>query len=158
MADVECTVVQVVCHVGCVAIDRGGETPAGRVVDYVWTGLLILPADGCQHACGGVDDISCDGDICGDEWVMPDEADCPDDCRPGVAEALEPLHEVDAAAAYGVDGLPADAACCHGGEHLASVHVLCTAIGVGYDHDIGHSEFVDGYEQAAHSAVKRCIH
>lgn len=39
--------------------------------------------------------------------------------------------------------------------HLLSVHVACTAVGVGNDHDFLYTQFVDGYKETTHGRVER---
>ena len=67
-----------------------------------------------------------------------------------VVESLQPMVEVDAAKSDGIDNILLDATFEHLFLHLLSVHVACTAVGVGDDHDFLYTQFVDGYKETTH--------
>ena len=72
-----------------------------------------------------------------------------------VVESLQPMVEVDAAKPDGIDNILMDATFEHQFLHLLSVHVACTAVGVGNDHDFLYTQFVDGYKETTHGRVER---
>ena len=72
-----------------------------------------------------------------------------------VVESLQPMVEVDAAKPDGIDNILMDATFEHQFLHLLSVHVACTAVGVGDDHDFLYTQFVDGYKETTHGRVER---
>ena len=79
-----------------------------------------------------------------------DGVDCALDRFGGVFEAFEPVVEVYAALAYGVECLVADAAAEHLLVEVVVAHVAGSAVGVGHDHYFFYSEFVYGYYEGAH--------
>lgn len=73
---------------------------------------------------------------------------------PGVLEPLQPVVEVDAAFAYGVEGVFGNAAGNHLVVEMVVAHVAGAAVGVGHHHNLLNSKLVDGHDKAAHGRVE----
>ena len=102
----------------------------------------------------GVYDESSDGDVGWDEGVGFDGLyGLPDGLR-RVLESFEPLVEVDAALADGVEGVVGDAAADHLMVEMVIAHVAGAAVAVCHDHDLLNSQLVDGDDEAAHGGVE----
>ena len=71
-----------------------------------------------------------------------------------VFETLQPLVEVDAALADGVERLVRHTAGYHFMVEVAVAHVARTAMRVGHHHDFLDAELVDGDDEAAHGRIK----
>ena len=72
----------------------------------------------------------------------------------GVLEAFEPVPEVDAAFADGVECLVGDATSKHLVMKMVVAHVACTTMRVCDNHDVGYAKFVDGDDKATHGRIE----
>ena len=72
-----------------------------------------------------------------------------------VAESFEPMIEVDTALTDGIQGLVLDAARFHDVVEMRVTHMTCAALRMGHNHDLFHTQFIDGDDQAAHRRIKR---
>ena len=99
---------------------------------------------------GGVDDKAADGDVGGDERMLPDGSDSVADRLLGVVETFQPGLEVHVGALkFGFR----DPAAKHFLPEMGETHVACSAGCVGDHHDLGHSKFIDGHNEAPHGGV-----
>ena len=101
-----------------------------------------------------VDDEAADGDIFGYERVGLDGLDGLADGGRGVLEPLQPVVQVDAALADGVEGFVRHAAGDHLVVEVVVAHVARPAVAVRHHHDLLHAQLVDGDNEAAHRRVE----
>ena len=107
-----------------------------------------------QETGFAVDDEAAHFDILGHEGVGADSLDGAAHRFGGVLEAFEPVVEVDAALADGVERLFRHAT----GEHLVVevvvAHVAGAAVRVRHHHHVLHAQLIDGHDKAAHGRVE----
>ena len=92
-----------------------------------------------QFSCLGVDDITMQIDILGNEWVVADGVDCISDRILCIVKTFQPMIKVDTAKSDSINDILMDSSLDHEFLHLFSVHVAGTTIGMGDDHDFLYS-------------------